>query len=147
MKPGFSVNDVLRTLSEVVDAKVGPQWVDKVMALRQMVLALQEDNLRLLDAKRAADERVLELERREVEQRHWDELEKIYPLRQIAGGCFARVGKRTEDPKEPTHYLCADCFRLHKESLLQCVASTRDAIGNTIRTYACNTCGTRLTTP
>ena len=80
-----------------------------------------------------------DLAKKLMEFEKWAEIENKYQLKEITRGVFVYESKDIEGSTVPKHWLCTNCFKDHKASILQYEGEYGD--GNH---YACPHCKTKI---
>jgi hypothetical protein len=96
---------------------------------------VQEKHQSLLRDKDKLSKKVMEFE-------NWSETERQYELKKIASGIFVYCYKKTKDSKDPLHWLCTNCYKKKKASILQ--LETKRFSG---KYYFCPDCKTTIHIP
>lgn len=103
--------------------------LEALIAIQSEALAMQEKYQRILEEKNE-----LKTKLREFEQ--WSETERLYELKDLGGNVFVYAFKMAEGSNEPMHYVCANCFKDRKKSILQCLGTA--SYGTTYHCQACD---------
>lgn len=90
----------------------------KAIELNQKIIDAQHDILTAQAAQTALVERVRQLEGEIAAMKAWDAEKKRYKLASPATGAFVYALQRAMSNGEPPHYLCTNCFKQGKPSIL-----------------------------
>jgi hypothetical protein len=92
---------------------------NKMIELRNMIMSLQSQAFsmnvqysKLLNAKN-------ELEKEIVKYQEWQKTKEKYELKCVSEGTFVYCSKSSGNLQEPDHWLCTNCYKDKKESILQ----------------------------
>jgi hypothetical protein len=124
-----SMYDAAKALKDMNDATVR----------NTAVIELQEKILSAREEREAVLRRVDELETELVALKSWQAERERYVLVPLAPNVVAYQEKIDLRDREPSHYLCPNCFGLNKKSFMQ-----QTVRGNTLDRYRCNTCKEEL---
>ncbi len=113
----------IKTVMEIVDGLKSSHDADTVMkaqsevfeqlfTIRAKALALQEEHLVLLNEKEELVKKLMEFEQ-------WEKTKSKYELKQIIRGIFVYSLKNSQQSEEPLHWLCPNCWKDSKDSILQ----------------------------
>lgn len=109
----------ISSLKAAFDIAKGLKDIDDAARRNAAVIELQEKILSAQSAQSQLIESVTELKKRVAELEAWDAEKQRYELNEIATGVFAYLLKPAMAHGEPSHYLCAACFKHGKPSILQ----------------------------
>jgi len=99
---------------------------DHLIDVQTKLLAAQSQYETLAEAKRQAEQKVIEYEK-------WDSESARYELRQLATGIFVYSLKTDHAQGESPHWLCPNCFQQRQKSIL-----TKPAVD--YLNYECHRC-------
>jgi hypothetical protein len=83
----------------------------EIMSAHSCALAVQSQQLELLQSKRELDDQVAKL-------KAWNTEKYRYELRSLGPGANAYVPKESMRGSEPVHWICANCFQDGKKRFL-----------------------------
>jgi hypothetical protein len=108
--------------------------LDILLSVQSDALQMQEKHHLLLREKDNLEKKLMELEK-------WSETEIQYELKEVARGFFVYAYKKPDNLGKPDHWICANCYKDRKASILQLVS------GSMIKKrYFCPNCKTDVTT-
>lgn len=90
-------------VSKILEALLSLQT--EALSVNEKTQELQEENYRLTNKMR--------------EFENWSETEKQYELKEIDRGTFVYASKKNKTIAEPVHWLCTNCWKDRKRSILQ----------------------------
>jgi hypothetical protein len=127
----------VQTAAAVADVKIALQGL--IFEARESLFAAQE-------AHSTLTARVRDLEQQIVQLKDWTAEQQRYELRDLGRGSFAYMPKPTEDPREPPHWLCANCFAQSRKSFLQFKGQDKRPGGGNgdEAAYGCDACRATL---
>lgn len=97
---------------------------DRIIAAQSQTLALQTENLTLIQDKNDLNKKLIEFE-------SWKKTESEYDLTEICHKRFIYVSKKSAESAQPEHWLCPNCWQQKRKSILQ---------GKPDRQYMCPAC-------
>lgn len=108
--------DIIKGLKLSYDARTFAQAqseiLEQLFTIRADALALQEKHLALINEKEELIKKLMEFEQ-------WKQTESEYELKKIILGIYAYSLKKSQQSEEPSHWLCTNCWKDRKESILQ----------------------------
>jgi hypothetical protein len=105
-----------------------------LLSVQSDALLMQEKHLFLLRDKDNLEKKIMEIEK-------WSETETQYELKEVARGFFVYAYKKSDDSMKPIHWLCANCYKDRKASIIQLIS------GNMMKKrYLCPNCETEIET-
>lgn len=102
--------------------------LEALIAIQSEALSMQEKYQGLLEEKNEIASQLKEFEQ-------WADTERLYELKDLGGNVFVYAYKKTESSAEPMHYLCTNCFKDKKKSILQFAYADSSGTG-----YKCHNC-------
>ncbi|MCX6338664.1 MAG: hypothetical protein NTX71_01945 [Candidatus Aureabacteria bacterium] len=83
-----------------------------IFSIQEYLFSVQAKNAELLESCREWKEKALKKE-------EWAREKKKYTLKEVIPGSFVYTQKKQTDLSEPLHWLCTNCFKDEKKSILQ----------------------------
>lgn len=84
-----------------------------ILSVQSDALAMQSKYQDLLQEKNNLEKKLMDFEK-------WSETESQYDLQEIVCGVFVYVYKKTDNSKDPVHWLCTNCWQDKIKSIIQC---------------------------
>jgi hypothetical protein len=110
------VIDIAKGLKSAHDAHTITQAqsdiLEKLLDLRIDALSLQEKTSTLINEKEELAKKLMEFEK-------WAETERQYELAKLPPGILVYAQKKSGTSTEPKHWLCTNCWKDRKKSILQ----------------------------
>ena len=122
-----------------INLKTMAEVQSKAIELNQKILAAQNDIFTANAAQTTFIERIRELEIHITQMEAWEAEKQRYKLAPQNTGSFVYALQKAMSNGEPAHYLCTNCFKASKPSILQCVPSKRNSNNYA---FVCPICGT-----
>lgn len=122
----------LRTLAEVQA---------KAMDLNGKIIDAQHQVFAANAAQTTLVERVRDLESQIARMKDWETEKKRYRMSAPATGAVVYALQREMSSGEPPHYLCANCFKQGKPSLLSDLPDLK--AGTSMHYWMCSACGSK----
>ncbi|MEK6285531.1 MAG: hypothetical protein AABO57_07305 [Acidobacteriota bacterium] len=133
----------IKALAEIAkltsDIKTSAQVLQETVNLNITILALQEKMSVVLTEKDSLLQEKKELEQKIAEFDHWETESARYELKEIALSVLVYTVKPGADIGEPTHWLCAKCYKDKRPSIIQRQESVKSG-----RFYLCPVCKIEL---
>lgn len=107
---------------------------EKILAAHVLALSAQEAHMQLLNHTRQLEAQIASAEA-------WETEKQRYKLHQPWTGAFVYALKKTAEPIEPAHWICAACYQRGKKSILQ---RRQVADINIHDAQCCDSCGATL---
>lgn len=108
---------------------------NKIIELQNVILSLHSEYGKLIEVKDQLEKELMEYE-------NWDKTKSQYDLKEVAPGVLVYASQKGDQPAEPQHWLCTNCFNDKKKSILQFSKDVRSG-----RYYSCPKCKTEIRTP
>lgn len=136
-----TASDIARALLEVRD---GVKLQAKVIELNTVILAAQQSALAAQEGEYALLQRIRCLEEEIAQAKRWDAEAEQYERCNPAPGVVAFRLKAEAQAREPSHYLCANCFVQRRFSYLNQTPQSKPVNGGMARSYVhvCPACRT-----
>jgi hypothetical protein len=114
LRAAAEITKAMKDVSDASDASVIRtiyELTREIMSAHSCALAVQSEQLELLQSKRELDEEVARL-------KAWNTEKYRYELRSVGPGANAYVLKESMRGSEPIHWICANCFQDGKKRFL-----------------------------
>lgn len=112
---------------------------ESISKIIEALLSVQSEALemqaKLQELLRESDE----LRRTLLEFEKWSETESQYELKEVSSGIFVYAYKKPGDSAKPMHWLCTNCYKDRKASILQLARQDIEE-----RDYFCPNCRTEI---
>lgn len=133
-KAAYDIAKGINSLKSEIDRN---ESVSKVL---EVLLAVQTQALSVNAIAQKLQEEKYELTKKVMEFEKWSETISQYELKEIAPGVLVYAYKKSDNSKEPMHWLCPNCFDTKRQkSIFQRMA--QDGRGTH---YACHGCGNKI---
>jgi len=111
-----TATDIVKTILAMnTDAAIN----EKVAELQSVILSLQSHTLSMQaeysDLLKVKDK----LEKELMECKDWEKTKEQYELKEVESGVFVYSCKQGDNLPEPEHWLCTNCYKDKKKSILQ----------------------------
>jgi hypothetical protein len=117
-----SAAKILQALKELVGGDARAQ----VTALYDVILSAQTSALEANIKQSAMIDRIRDLEEEICRMKAWEAEKQRYKLVSPVRGAFVFALKKDVSNGEPPHYLCANCFKQGKPSILNDLPGSKD---------------------
>src|SRR5258708_31971744 len=102
----------------LVNLKTMAEVQAKAIELNQKIITAQHDIFAANAAQSAFIQRISELEKEITQMEAWETEKQRYKLASLEMGAVVQALKKDMSHGEPPHYLCANCFKQGKQSVL-----------------------------
>jgi hypothetical protein len=103
----------------LIDLKTGAEVQAKAIELNQKIIDAQHQIFAANATQTTLVERIRELEKEIAAMKAWDAEKQRYQMASPFTGATVFAVKKAMSNGEPAHYLCANCFKAGKPSILQ----------------------------
>jgi hypothetical protein len=132
-----SLNAAVNITKAMKDLRDGSIVQSKVIELQSAILDAQNSLFSANEERATLIQKVGQLEKQLADTEAWEAEKQRYQMTEAGPGVFAYILKPAMRGSEPSHYVCANCYRLRKISVLQHVRV--HGIGDFMECAACNT--------
>lgn len=129
-----TVCDQLNVLASLHGSRISHEQIAELQQL------LQSAERNAMFAVAAQTERIRQLENRLQQLEAWEFEKSGYDLAELSVGVFVYKSNSEIKGLGPEHYICAECYRDRRKSILQLVSITKSGA----RLYACHACKTHI---
>lgn len=129
VKTAYDIAKGISTLKSDVDRN------ESISKILEILLSVETQALSVNTIAQKLQEEKYELTQKLMEFEKWSETETQYELKEIASGVFVYACKKTNQPSEPMHWLCTNCWKDKIKSIIQKTLSD---------SYTCPKCKTEL---
>lgn len=125
--------DIAKGLKTAYDAnkvlEVKTDLLERLLDVQGRTLSLQQEHATVINENQRLQTELANFVK-------WDDTASRYELFRVDTGKFVYALKKSQDPQQPPHWLCPNCFDQRQKSILQV-----PKIGGT---YRCPRCGLEL---
>jgi hypothetical protein len=119
----------------MLELKVSAEIQTKVIDLQTLILAAQSSALQAQEEQLELA-RDVELSKKEIARlKAWEHERSRYVLKEVGAGAFAYTLKEDSNHKEPSHWLCCQCYQDGLKSILQYSGYLHSG-----KVFSCNRC-------
>jgi hypothetical protein len=126
--------DIGKTMISLRDTQA---FNSKLIEFQSAIIDAQQSALAANEERAALVEKVGALEKEVADLKAWDVEKQRYELKEVARAAFAYTLKKTAEPTEAAHWLCAACYQNGKKGILSRIGQNA-AIR--IDTWKCSLC-------
>lgn len=131
-----AAKDIIKTM---LDIKEAAAVSTKALELNGVILDVQDKLFNARTEREDMQSRIRELEQKVTELNNWESVKQRYQLHPLAPGTWVYRLKSSEQPAEPEHDICPNCYELGSKSILQAGGSTG---GGWHHSFMCPRCKT-----
>lgn len=128
-KAAYDIAKGISSLKSEVDRN------ESISKILEVLLSVQTNALSVNAIAQELQEEKYALTQKIMEFEKWSETERQYDLKEIAPGIFVYFYKKGNEPTEPIHWLCTNCWKDKIKSIIRLEFDTSG-----IRGYVCPNC-------